>query len=174
MRITIAVAWSGATCANASSGQATISSSALGIRSRVANFARASATIVRQPSSFAAGRERLGGVDGAVDEQPRRRAVDLGEDRAALELDRPAARAADQLGRVRRQLRRAVADRLASLDDEQLRPEPLPFDDREDDGAAAVALELQQPRDHGRRSTKTSISPPQGSPTAQASSSLIP
>ena len=39
---------------------------------------------------------------------------------------------------------------------------------------AAVALELQQPRDHGRRSTKTSISPPQGSPTAQASSSLIP
>ena len=65
-------------------------------------------------------------------------------------------------------------DLLAALDDEQLRPEPFPCDDREDDGAAAVALKLQQPRDHGRRSTKTSISPPQGSPTAQASSSLIP
>src|ERR687884_655927 len=39
--------------ANTSSGQPTIRSSALGMRSRVANFARASATIVRQPSCFA-------------------------------------------------------------------------------------------------------------------------
>jgi hypothetical protein len=36
------------------SGHSTISSSALGMRSRVANFARASATIVVQPSCFAA------------------------------------------------------------------------------------------------------------------------
>ena len=75
---------------------------------------------------------------------------------------------------MRGQLGRAVAVRLAALDDEELRAEALAFDDREDDRAAAVALELQQPRDHGRRSTKTSISPPQGRPTAQASSSLIP
>ena len=72
------------------------------------------------------------------------------------------------------QLGRAVAVHLAALDDEQLRPEPLPLDNGENDGAAAVALELEQSLDHGRRSTKTSISPPQGSPTAQASSSLIP
>jgi hypothetical protein len=51
---TIAVAVSGGCCASASSGQATSSSSALGIRSRVANRARASATTVLQPSSFAA------------------------------------------------------------------------------------------------------------------------
>ena len=64
--------------------------------------------------------------------------------------------------------------RLTALDDEQLRAEPVAFDDGEDDCAGAVALNLQQSRDHGRRSTKTSISPPQGRPTAQASSSLIP
>jgi hypothetical protein len=38
----------------ASSGQATMSSSALGIRSGVANFPRASATIVRHPIILAA------------------------------------------------------------------------------------------------------------------------
>jgi hypothetical protein len=54
VKTTTAVAWSGSTCANASSGHATISSSALGIRSAVANLPRASATIVRQPRSFAA------------------------------------------------------------------------------------------------------------------------
>ena len=144
VRTTTAVAWSGATCANASSGHATISSSALGIRSRVANFARASATIVRQPSSFAPAAERLGSVDGAVDEQPRRRPVDLGEDRAALELEHPAARAADQLVGVRRRARparrrpsRHPRRRAAS------RPSALAFDDGEHDGAAAVALELR-------------------------------
>ena len=50
---TIAVWWSGRTCASASCGHSTMSSSADGIRSRVANFARASATIACQPSSFA-------------------------------------------------------------------------------------------------------------------------
>ena len=54
VRTTIAVWWSGATSASASSGHLTISSSADGMRSRVANFARASATIAVQPSSFAA------------------------------------------------------------------------------------------------------------------------
>jgi hypothetical protein len=44
---------SGGCCASASSGQATSSSSALGIRSFVAKRARASATTVFQPSSFA-------------------------------------------------------------------------------------------------------------------------
>ena len=45
----------GRTCAIASCGHSTMSSSADGIRSRVANFARASATIACQPRSFARG-----------------------------------------------------------------------------------------------------------------------
>src|SRR6185436_12016340 len=100
--------------------------------------------------------------------------VDLGEHLAAGQLERPVASAADQLVRVLGELRRAVADRLAALEDEQLGAERLPFDDGEDDAAATLALEPQQPFDQGRRSTKTSISPPQGSPTAHASSSEIP
>ena len=54
VRTTTAVWWSGWTWASVSSGQATISSSAEGMRSRVANFARASATMVVHPRSFAA------------------------------------------------------------------------------------------------------------------------
>jgi hypothetical protein len=50
----IAVWWSGATRASASFGHSTISSSALGKRSRVANARRASATIVVQPRFLAA------------------------------------------------------------------------------------------------------------------------
>ena len=45
-------------------------------------------------------RERLRGVDRAVDQQARRRAVHLGEDLPALQLEHPVARAADQLVRV--------------------------------------------------------------------------
>ena len=70
----------GGNCANASSGQATISSSALGIRSRVANFAARVGDDRRPAEQLRGGAERFGGVDSAVDEQARRRAVDLGED----------------------------------------------------------------------------------------------
>ena len=49
-----AVLWSGATRASASSGHSTISSSALGIRTRVASSVRGSMQIVCQPSSPAA------------------------------------------------------------------------------------------------------------------------
>ena len=53
VRTTTAVSLPGRTRASASSGHATISSSALGIRSAVANLPRASATIVCQPSRLA-------------------------------------------------------------------------------------------------------------------------
>ena len=118
---TTAVPMSGWTCANASSGQATMSSSALGIRSRVAKRARASATIVVHPSSFAACAERFRGVDGAVDEQPRRRRVDVGEDGAAVRARaRGCDRCAARRGRALR-ARRGRPGRRAVLAHEELR-----------------------------------------------------
>ena len=119
-------------------------------------------------------RKRLGRVDRAVDQQAGRWAVHLGEDLAALQFEHAIARAADQLVGVGSELGRPVADRLAPLDDEQLRPEPFALDHCQDDAAASVALEREQALDHGRRSTNTSISPPHGRPTAQACSSEMP
>src|SRR6185503_13946059 len=125
----------------------------------------------RRPAEQVRGRrERLRGVDRAVDQQTGRWGVHLGEDLPALELDDAVARTADQLVRVGSELRRPVADRVAALDDEQLRPDPVTLDHGQDDPAASLALEGQQALYHGRRSTNTSISPPQGSPTAQACS----
>jgi hypothetical protein len=50
----------------------------------VANFARASATIVRQPSCFAAAHSASAVSTAPDHEQPRRRPVDLREDLAAV------------------------------------------------------------------------------------------
>ena len=141
------------------------------------NVARASATIAVQPSSFAALRERLGGVDGSVHEQAGRRAVPLGEHLPAVHLDDPVPAAADELVELVESRRgNAVADRLAAFDDERLRPRAVTLDDREEDGAAAALPEPGELRDelHSTASTNTSISPPQGSPTDHARSSLIP
>ena len=55
-------------------------------------------------------------------------------------------------------------------------PGVRPFDDGEEDSALVGVRELEQPvaDAQSKRSTKTSISPPQGSPTPSASSSEIP
>jgi hypothetical protein len=73
-------------------------------------------------------RKRLGRVDRAVDQQAGRWAVHLGEDLAALQFEQAIARAADQLVGAGSELGRPVTERLAPLDDEQLRPEPFALD----------------------------------------------
>ena len=97
---------------------------------------------------------------------------------AAAELEDAVAVLADQLvGLVERLLRHAVAEPLAALDHEHVRAERLALDHGEEDRAL---LALDGLRAAGRqrvtraRSTKTSISPPQGRPTDQACSSAIP
>ena len=76
----------------------------------------------------------------------------------------------------KRLLRHAVAVPLTALQDESVRAEPFALDHREEDSALLVLHCRKQPVDccHSSRSTKTSISPPQGSPTSQASSSAMP
>ncbi len=123
------------------------------------------------------GAHRLGRVDGAVDEQARRRPVDLREHAGAVELEDAVRVLADELLRLaERYLRHAVAVAFAALQHERVRAEPITLDHREEDGALLALHRLQQAVDscHSSRSTKTSISPPHGSPTSQASSSAIP
>ena len=123
------------------------------------------------------GAERLSGVDGAVDEQPRRRAVHLGEDpRPAVEVEQGVAAAPQHLVHAFAQPARALADGLAALEDEQLAAEPVPSTT-----VKRTARSWRSMTDLSRSSsaasgssTNTSISPPQGSPTAKASSSEIP
>src|SRR5205823_4128914 len=115
--------------------------------------------------------------DRAVDEQPRRRSVDLGEHlRTVVELQQPVAAAADQLVGLRGRFIGPFAQTLAALDDKQLATDAVPVDDREQGCALAGMRKLGQTREqaHSIRSRKTSISPPQGSPTDHASSSAIP
>ena len=78
-RTTMAVAWSGATRASASSGHSTTISSALGSRSARREL-RACVGDDRPPAEELRRRaQRLGRVDGAVDQQAGRRPVDLRE-----------------------------------------------------------------------------------------------
>ena len=84
---------------------------------------------------------------------------------------------AANLGRERDELVGSLSDDLLSVEeDEQLRAAPRTLDDRVHDGALVRVRELEQPVGDGqsRRSTKTSISPPQGRPTPSASSSEMP
>ena len=177
VRTTTAVWWSGSTCANASCGHSTISSSADGMRSRVANFARASATMELPAEELRAAAHRLGGVDGAVDEEARRRAV--ATRRRPSSRRRARATGCDHGGSARRNCATARRARRRPARRPRARApssRPRRRRCREDDAALLRRAELQQSRESRltRRSTKTSISPPQGSPTAQASSSLIP
>ena len=75
-----------------------------------------------------------------------------------------------------RLLGHAVAVALAALEDERVRAERLALDHCEEHCALLALHRLQQAVDscHSSRSTNTSISPPHGSPTSQASSSAIP
>ena len=161
VRTTTAVAWSGRTRASASSGHATISSSALGTRSASRSVPRASATIVRQPSAFAARAQRLGGVDRAEDEQPRRRPEHVREDASPVELDDARMPAAQQL----------VGLRVLALDHEPLRAVSR---SGEDDRAPIAESASRESSSGSASRTNTSISPPHGSPTSNAWSSEIP
>ena len=75
-----------------------------------------------------------------------------------------------------RYLRHAVAVALAALQHERVRADAIALDHREEHCALLALHRLQQTVDscHSSRSTNTSISPPHGSPTSQASSSAIP
>ena len=133
----------------------------------------------RVPAEELRGRaERLGRVDRAVDEKAGRRRIDLRIDALPSCLEDPVAVAADQLVRLCDELPgHAVPEPLAALDREHVRAERLALDHREEDGALVALDGLEQTlgdRHSGRGSTNTSISPPQGSPTAKASSSAIP
>ena len=127
---------------------------ALGIRSRVANFVRASATIASPAELPRELRERLGRVDGAVDEQARRRRVDLREHPA-----RPRARRSGSCGaRISSSACPAsssgsvVADPLAAFEHEHVRAERLALDHGEEDGALVA---LDRPRARRSRTALT-------------------
>ena len=116
-------------------------------------------------------------VDRAVDEDARRRAVPLGEHPRALHVEQVVPAAAHEFGElIDRAVRDTAADVLARLQHEQLRPDAVTLDDREDDAALLRRLQGCEPSNeaHSTASTKTSISPPHGSPTDQARSSEIP
>ena len=66
---------------------------------------------------------------------------------------------------------------LAALEHERVRAQRLALDDGEEDGALLALDRLEQAPvgiSLASGSTKTSISPPQGSPTSHASSSAMP
>ena len=65
---------------------------------------------------------------------------------------------------------------LAGLEHELLGADAVALDDGEEDAALAGGPELGETvqQAHSTGSTKTSISPPQGRPTFQAMSSVIP
>src|SRR5438105_1428082 len=81
-----------------------------------------------------------------------------------------------RVARELRQLRRAVAHGRPVLPHEQLGADPLAGDDGEHDGAVAGLDDPAQlvEQIHSSGSTKMSISPPHGSPTSRAMSSVIP
>ena len=123
-------------------------------------------------------RERLGRVDGAVDEDARRRPVPLGEDlHVAVQREQLVAAAAHELVELARRLGgHAAAEPLTGLEHELLAADALAFDDGEENAALTRGAQLRQPAEqaHSTASTKTSISPPHGSPTPHAISSVIP
>ena len=87
-----------------------------------------------EPSGAA---ERFSGIDGPVDEEPRGRPVDVGEDGEAVVLERVASAGTDRCGPELRDPGRRVADGRPVLEDEELCAEIVTGDDREDDGAFA-------------------------------------
>ena len=70
----------------------------------------------------------------------------------------------------------AAAETLARLEHELLCPDAVSLDHGEEHAALARGTQLREPMQeaHSTGSTKTSISPPQGSPTFHAMSSVIP
>ena len=178
MSTTTAVWWSGPISASASSGHFWIRRSADGIRSGVRNIAARVGDDRRPAEQLRGPAERLGGVDRAVDDEARRRPVPLGEHlQVAVEREQLVAAAANELVELRgRLLRHTAADVLAGLEHELLPADAVALDDGEEDAALAGGAELGEAVEqaHSTGSTKTSISPPQGRPTFQAMSSVMP
>ena len=109
--------------------------------------------------------------------QPWRWAVHVREHLRAADVEDAVPVLPDQLVRARQRiLGDPVADTLAALEHEHVCTEPFTLDHREEHGALAPLDRLEQPVDgaHSSASTKTSISPPHGKPTSQASSSAMP
>ena len=146
---------SGATCASASSGQS--GEQLVGARHPLARReARARVGDDRPPAEQLRGAaERLGGVDGAVDEEARRRREDVGEDLSGSSsveqrgCGRAGAPSRSSSGIVELARRRPRRRRRVSVTSPRL-----------------AGL--------GSSSTKTSISPPHGRPISNAISSVIP
>ena len=169
--------------ANASSGQAAITSSASGkrarggeLRARVAHE-RAPAGGPRQP------RERRRVVHGAEDHEPRRGRHDVDEQRRLARLARLRALGPEQLlggldaGRVelrRRRARRRCCRRRARAASRRCAGPAITVTSAARPSAAAMSANSDCRLTASNSSTNTSISPPHGSPTSHASLSAIP
>src|SRR5436190_343636 len=147
---TTAVRSSGGNRSSASSGQATTSSPALGIRSRVANRDRASETIVRQPSTFAARQS-----SSARSTAPKTRSSGGGPSTSAKTCS-PSISCSPV---------RVTSPFVESQRSPACSPSTT---------VNATCAASGSGSSSSTRSTKTSISPPHGSPTSHASSSAIP
>jgi hypothetical protein len=96
------------------------------------------------PEELRRAAERLGRVDGAVDEQPRRRPVPLGEHlRAILEREQPVPSAANDLVERGDSLVEPLAETFSRLENEDLATDLRPFDRCEEDAARARLAELR-------------------------------
>ena len=125
--------------------------------------------------SLRGGAERLAGVDGADDDQARRRAEHLREDPRAPVLELAVApdirrQRRQRRAERRRRPRRGRAARAACC------PTRVALEHGEEHGPLLAVGELEQRLGEAQssRSRKTSISPPHGSPTPSACSSEMP
>ena len=171
---TTAVSRSGRTRANASPGHST--TELVGARHALARRVfRPRIDADRVPTDrLRGGAERLAGVDGADDDQTRRRAEHLCEHAggAVLELAAPL-----HVAREYREPERVVADDLAAVEQHQhMRTRSVAVEHGEEHGPLLAVSELEQQvgEGHSSRSRKTSISPPHGRPTPSACSSEMP
>src|SRR3954453_4169007 len=152
------------------------------MRSGVANCARASTQIVRQPSCLAAAQSAS-----AVSTAPTTTSRGGGPYTSAntrippwptrpFRGTRGRAPPTDR-GREPRKRRGRVTQRLLAFQEhEELRPRRRAFEHREEHRTFVRVREREEPlgQVHSKRSTKTSISPPHGRPMPSASSSEIP
>ena len=169
----------------ASAGHSAITSSASGKRSGVAKRERGSTTNGRQPAARAT-RQSAAAKSTAPKTTSRGGGRDhVDEQRRAFVLAQLGALAPDQLlgGGARRPASSASSPRLPevapSASTSSLSPSRavrLASHDRHECGAPAVEGDARELglEAHSQRSTQTSISPPQGRPTSQASESAMP
>ena len=180
-----------------SSGQPTTSASTSGNRSGVANDARPSMTTVSKPSSRASRTSERATSTAPTTTSRGPDREDLDEQRARTELDGPRLAALERLAaavdelRVQRRVAERAVQRAVVVDDQlglgwrTLPRRVLAEAGRRRVGGSGVttATRARRPRRATAASTatagtagstKTSIVPPQASPTSQACSSLMP